>query len=93
MTQYGDLELPPELRRYGAADGMSLDTAIEILVKQNLDLEAARLEIPMADADVLTANLRANPVFYATPSSFHTANSHSSGLAVRLKAISTSTIL
>ena len=44
---------------------MDLDAAIEQLVKQNLDLEAARLEIPMAEADVLTANLRANPIFYA----------------------------
>ena len=65
VPQYGDLELPPELRDYGTPGGMNLDTAIEILIKQNLDLEAARLEIPMADADVLTANLRANPIFYA----------------------------
>jgi outer membrane protein, heavy metal efflux system len=65
VPQYGDLELPPELRDYGTPEGMNLDTAIELLVKQNLDLEAARLEIPMADADVLTANLRANPIFYA----------------------------
>jgi outer membrane protein, heavy metal efflux system len=63
--QYGDLDLPPELQTYGPKDGMTLDTAIELLVKQSLDLEAARLEIPMAEADVLTANLRANPIFYA----------------------------
>jgi len=44
---------------------MTIDSAIELLVKQNLDLEAQRLEIPMADADLLTANLRANPIFYA----------------------------
>ena len=49
----------------GPTNGMTLDAAIEVLVKQNLDLEAYRLEIPMADADVLTANLRANPIFYA----------------------------
>ena len=65
VPQYGELELPRELRDYGTPDGMNLDTAIELLVKQNLELEAARLEIPMADADVLTANLRANPIFYA----------------------------
>ena len=44
---------------------MTLDAAIEQLVSQNLDLLAAKLEVPMADADVLTANLRANPIFYA----------------------------
>ena len=42
-----------------------LDAAIELLVSQNLDLLAAKLEIPMAEADVLTANLRSNPIFYA----------------------------
>jgi cobalt-zinc-cadmium efflux system outer membrane protein len=64
-TQYGDLQLPPQMETYGPENGLNLDAAIELLVKQNLDLEAARLEIPMADADVLTANLRANPIFYA----------------------------
>ena len=44
---------------------MTLDAAIEQLVSQNLDLLAAKLEVPMAEADVLTANLRANPIFYA----------------------------
>ena len=44
---------------------MTLDAAIEQLVSKNLDLLAAKLEVPMAEADVLTANLRANPIFYA----------------------------
>ena len=44
---------------------MTIDAAIELLMKQNLDLDAFRLEIPMAEADILTANLRANPIFYA----------------------------
>jgi outer membrane protein, heavy metal efflux system len=64
-TQYGDLDLPPEMETYGPKDGMTLDTAIDLLLRQSLDVEAARLEIPMAQADVLTANLRANPIFYA----------------------------
>jgi cobalt-zinc-cadmium efflux system outer membrane protein len=63
--QYGELSLPPEMETYGPEDGMTLDTAIELLVQQNIDLLAARMEIPMAEADVLTANLRANPIFYA----------------------------
>ncbi len=49
----------------GPADGMTIDEAIDLLIKQNLDLIAFRMEIPMADADILTASLRANPIFYA----------------------------
>ena len=64
-TQYGDLQLDIEQENYGLPGGLTLDAAIELLVKQNLDLVAARLEIPMSEADVLTANLRANPIFYA----------------------------
>ena len=63
VPAYGDLGLPETME--GPDEGMTIDTAIELLVKQNLDLEAYRLEIPMADADLLTANLRANPIFYA----------------------------
>jgi cobalt-zinc-cadmium efflux system outer membrane protein len=65
VPSYGDLEIPAGELEYGRPDGMTLDTAIDILVQRNLDLEAARLEIPMAEADVLTASLRENPVFYA----------------------------
>jgi cobalt-zinc-cadmium efflux system outer membrane protein len=65
FTQYGELELPAEFREYGKPDGMTLDAVIDQLARNNLDLEAARLEVPMAEADVLTANLRANPIFYA----------------------------
>jgi cobalt-zinc-cadmium efflux system outer membrane protein len=64
-TQYGELQLPPEMEYYGPDDGLTLDAAIEQLVRSNLEVQAARLEIPMADADILTANLRANPIFYA----------------------------
>ena len=63
VPAYGELDLPEEME--GPPNGMTIDAAIELLVKQNLDLEAYRLEIPMADADLLTANLRANPIFYA----------------------------
>jgi cobalt-zinc-cadmium efflux system outer membrane protein len=65
VPTYGDLDLPAGELTYGPSTGMSLDSAIERLVRQNLDLEAARLEVPMAQADVLTASLRANPIFYA----------------------------
>jgi cobalt-zinc-cadmium efflux system outer membrane protein len=65
VPSYGDLDLPAGELDYGPPNGMTLDAAIEILIKQNLDLEAARLEVPMSQADLLTASLRANPIFYA----------------------------
>jgi cobalt-zinc-cadmium efflux system outer membrane protein len=65
VPQYGELELPTDFVDYGTPGNMDLDAAINTLVNQNLDLMAAKLEIPMAEADVLTANLRANPIFYA----------------------------
>ncbi len=71
LPNYGNLGLPTNLGislgqdAYGPDDGLTIDEAIRLLVDRNLDLQAARLEIPMAEADVLTASLRANPVFYA----------------------------
>ena len=71
LPNYGNLGLPENLglglgaEAYGPEGGLTVDTAIEMLVRENLDLLAAQLEVPMAQADVLTASLRANPVFYA----------------------------
>ncbi len=53
----GDDEGPP--------DGLTFDQALDLLLRNNLDLLARRFEIPAAQADVLTASLRANPIFYA----------------------------
>jgi len=61
---YGTLELPKEADE-GPLDGLTLDQAIEVLKRNNLDLRAKAYEIPQARADVLTAGLRANPIFYA----------------------------
>ncbi|QDV32860.1 TolC family protein [Tautonia plasticadhaerens] len=49
----------------GSPGGLTLDAAIERLVAANLDLLASYYELPQADADTLTAGLRANPIFYA----------------------------
>ncbi len=66
IPQVGEpLELDTDISTYGSKGGTTLDAAIEQLVSKNLDLLAAKLEVPMAEADVLTANLRANPIFYA----------------------------
>lgn len=62
---YGTLELPKEEIDEGPANGLTLDQAIELLKERNLDLRAKYLEIPQGRADVLTASLRANPIFYA----------------------------
>ena len=62
---YGRLELPSGPEDDGPPDGLTLDQSMELYVHQNLDLRAQYLEIPQAKADVLTASLRANPIFYA----------------------------
>jgi outer membrane protein, heavy metal efflux system len=62
---YGSLELPEHKAEEGPPDGLTLDQAIDLLKRQNLDLRAKELEIPQARADVLTASLRANPLFFA----------------------------
>jgi outer membrane protein, heavy metal efflux system len=62
---YGTLELPKLEVEEGPANGLTLDQAIQMLVERNLDLRAKYLEIPQGRADVLTASLRANPIFYA----------------------------
>jgi cobalt-zinc-cadmium efflux system outer membrane protein len=62
---YGPLALPTTREEEGPPDGLTLDAAIERLVRENLGLRARSFEIPQADADILTASLRANPLFYA----------------------------
>jgi cobalt-zinc-cadmium efflux system outer membrane protein len=61
---YGTMELAT-IDDEGPVDGMTLDRAIEIMVRQSIDLRAKYLEIPQMRADVLTASLRANPILYA----------------------------
>jgi cobalt-zinc-cadmium efflux system outer membrane protein len=65
LPLFGTLALPTGPEDEGPPDGLTLDMAIERLIHQNLDLRARFYEIPMAEADVLTASLRANPILYA----------------------------
>jgi cobalt-zinc-cadmium efflux system outer membrane protein len=65
LPNYGLLSLPTGPEDEGPASGLTLDMAIERMMRENLDLLAKTYEIPQAEADVLTASLRANPVFYA----------------------------
>lgn len=63
---YGEgLDIPVSRLEVGPPNGLTIDQAIELCVKENVDLLSQRLEIPMAEADILTANLRGNPLFYA----------------------------
>ncbi len=64
---YGPLDLPTTADE-GPPDGMNLETAIDLLVRENLDLKTKFYEIPQARADVLTAGLRSNPLAFATAS-------------------------
>src|SRR5262249_40629194 len=60
---YGTLDLTSE-EQEESPDGLTLDAAVELTMKRNIDLHAKYHEIPMARADTLQASLRANPVFY-----------------------------
>jgi cobalt-zinc-cadmium efflux system outer membrane protein len=61
---YGSLDLPT-VDDEGPADGLTYDDALARLLEFNPELAARRIEIPMARADVVTASLRANPIFYS----------------------------
>jgi cobalt-zinc-cadmium efflux system outer membrane protein len=64
----GALEIP-EQEDAGPADGMTLDAAIDRLVRYSYDLRTKSFEIPQARADILTASLRANPMVFGSASS------------------------
>ncbi|WP_435011261.1 TolC family protein [Tundrisphaera lichenicola] len=58
------LDIPEPEGDAGPEDGLTLDLAIDQVLRQNLTLMAQRFEIPKAEADVLTAGLRNNPIVY-----------------------------
>jgi len=60
---YGSLELPIGADD-GPPDGLTFNQALDLMLRANLDLIARRFEIPSSRADILTASLRANPIFY-----------------------------
>ncbi|HEY2158103.1 MAG TPA: TolC family protein [Isosphaeraceae bacterium] len=63
-SPFGSLALPRDEDDEGPPDGLTLDQAIARLLRDNLDLRSKSFEIPQADADILTAGLRANPILY-----------------------------
>jgi cobalt-zinc-cadmium efflux system outer membrane protein len=64
LPLYGPLDIPTGPEEEGPPGGLTLDQAIERLVAANLDLRARFHEIPKAQADILTAGLRANPFLF-----------------------------
>jgi cobalt-zinc-cadmium efflux system outer membrane protein len=62
---FGSLDLPVKPEDEGPPGGLTLEMAIDHLLKTSPDLQGKYLEIPMARADVLQASLRANPILYA----------------------------
>ena len=48
----------------GPAGGLSYDAALDRMMGSNLDIRALRHELTQADADILTAGLRTNPLVY-----------------------------
>lgn len=65
LPLYGPLALPTGEGDEGPPGGLTLDAAIERLMRENLELRAKSLELSKAEADILTASLRANPILYA----------------------------
>ena len=55
----------PDKWMTGPSTGIDLDQARDLLVSRNLDLNARYSDISQADADVLTASLRSNPIAYS----------------------------
>jgi outer membrane protein, heavy metal efflux system len=62
---YGTLDVPSASDE-GPPDGLTLDMAIDRLLRANYDLRTKFQEIPKSQADILTAGLRANPLIFAS---------------------------
>jgi cobalt-zinc-cadmium efflux system outer membrane protein len=65
LPVFGRFSLPRAGEAEGPATGLTLDQAIERLIRANLDLISRHYEIPQTQADIITAGLRANPLIYA----------------------------
>lgn len=65
LPQYGQLDMPTG-EEEGPADGLTIEATIELLVRNNLDLRAKFQEIPQAQADILSAGLRGNPLVFGS---------------------------
>jgi cobalt-zinc-cadmium efflux system outer membrane protein len=55
---------PSDLDDPGPPGGLTLGAAIDRLIHSNRDLSTKYHEIPQAQADILTAGLRSNPIIF-----------------------------
>ena len=62
---FGTLEVGRGPEDPGPANGLTIEQAVDLYIRNNPALRALALELPQARADVLTASLRANPILYA----------------------------
>lgn len=60
---YGVLEIPA-MADEGPPDGLTLDQAMERLIRDNPDLRMRSRELPKAQADIVSAGLRNNPFLF-----------------------------
>jgi len=70
---YGPVEIAA-VEEEGPANGLTLDAAIDRLVHANYELRTKFQEIPKAQADILSAGLRLNPVLFASADSIPYGN-------------------
>ncbi|MBX6315868.1 MAG: TolC family protein, partial [Isosphaeraceae bacterium] len=63
MLRYGPMEVPTTTDE-GPPGGLTLDQAIDRLVHVSYSLRTRFQEIPQAQADILSAGLRANPLLF-----------------------------
>jgi cobalt-zinc-cadmium efflux system outer membrane protein len=65
LPDYGQLVIPARGTPVGDAGGLTLEQTIAIMLNHNHDLKAKFFDLSQADAHILTAGLRANPLFFA----------------------------
>ncbi|MBX9591816.1 MAG: TolC family protein [Hyphomonadaceae bacterium] len=65
LPLYGPLEVPSQDEE-GPPDGLSLDMEIDQVSRNNFDLRTKFQEIPKAQADILSAGLRGNPLVFGS---------------------------
>ena len=67
----------------GDEEGLTVEKAVCLLISNNLELRARFSEISQADADILTASLRTNPIFFADTQQIPYGSYNGAGTAIQ----------